>query len=110
MLANMSTFFFYPLDFTFVCPTEICAFSDRAKEFRDLGCEIIGVSIDSHFSHLAWSKQPRSEGGLGKVNFPLVSDLTKDISADYGVLFLDKGFSLRGSFLISPTASFVRSL
>lgn len=91
--------FFYPLDFTFVCPTEIIAFSDRAKEFEDLGVQIIGVSVDSHFSHLAWTNQCRTEGGIGKTAYPLVADLNKQIARDYDVL-LDSGVALRGLFLI----------
>jgi len=91
--------FFYPLDFTFVCPTEIVAFSDRIQDFHDRGAEVLGVSIDSQFSHLAWIKQPRAEGGLGGLKYPLVADLTKKISADYGVL-LDGGIALRGTFII----------
>ena len=91
--------FFYPLDFTFVCPTEIIAFSDRIEEFQKRGAEVIGVSVDSQFSHLAWIKMPRTEGGLGGLKYPLVADLTKKISSDYGVL-LDGGIALRGLFLI----------
>lgn len=91
--------FFYPLDFTFVCPTEIIAFSDRIDDFRKRNCEVVGVSVDSQFSHLAWIKMPRTEGGLGGLKYPLVADLTKKISADYGVL-LDGGIALRGLFLI----------
>ncbi len=91
--------FFYPLDFTFVCPTEIVAFSDRIKEFHDRGAEVLGCSIDSQFSHLAWIQQPRAAGGLGGLKYPLVADLTKKIAADYGVL-LDGGIALRGTFLI----------
>jgi alkyl hydroperoxide reductase subunit AhpC len=91
--------FFYPLDFTFVCPTEIVAFNDRLAEFRHRGAEVIGCSIDSEFSHLAWIQTPRAKGGLGGLNYPLVSDLTKKISADYGVL-LESGISLRGTFII----------
>src|SRR6478672_11361825 len=91
--------FFYPLDFTFVCPTEIIAFSDRIKDFQERGAEVIGRSIDSKFSHLAWVQTPREKGGLGGLNYPLVADLTKKISADYGVL-LDAGIALRGLFLI----------
>jgi alkyl hydroperoxide reductase subunit AhpC len=91
--------FFYPLDFTFVCPTEIIAFSDRVGEFEKRNCQLIGVSVDSAFSHLAWVNTPRKEGGLGELKYPLVADLTKKISADYGVL-LDSGISLRGLFLI----------
>merc|ERR1719378_1484131 len=92
--------FFYPLDFTFVCPTEIIAFSDRADEFRAINCEVLACSVDSHFSHLAWTERPRNKGGLGKMNIPLVSDLTKQISKDYGVLLEDAGISLRGLFII----------
>jgi len=95
--------FFYPLDFTFVCPTEIIAFSDRADEFRALNTELVAVSIDSHFSHLAWTNQPRKAGGLGKMNLPILSDLTKKISESYGVLIEDAGIALRGLFLIDPT-------
>jgi alkyl hydroperoxide reductase subunit AhpC len=91
--------FFYPLDFTFVCPTEIIAFSDRVPEFEKRNCQVIGVSVDSAFSHLAWTERPRKEGGVGELKYPLVSDLTKKISADYGVL-LDSGISLRGLFII----------
>ena len=91
--------FFYPLDFTFVCPTEIVAFSDRIEEFRKRGAEVIGVSVDSKFSHLAWVQTPRAQGGLGGLKYPLVSDLTKKVSQDYGVL-LEGGIALRGLFLI----------
>jgi alkyl hydroperoxide reductase subunit AhpC len=91
--------FFYPLDFTFVCPTEIIAFSDRVKEFQDRGAEVIGCSIDSQFSHLAWIQQPRAVGGLGGLKYPLVADLTKKIASDYGVL-LEGGIALRGTFLL----------
>jgi len=92
--------FFYPLDFTFVCPSEIIAFSHRAKEFTDRGVNIIGVSVDSQFSHFAWRETPVEKGGIGRVNFPLVADLTKQISRDYDVLLEDAGVALRGSFLI----------
>ncbi|MCE9564182.1 MAG: peroxiredoxin [Planctomycetes bacterium] len=91
--------FFYPLDFTFVCPTEIVAFSDRIKDFHDRGAEVLGCSVDSKFSHLAWIQSPREKGGLGGLGYPLVADLTKKISADYGVL-LDGGIALRGTFII----------
>ncbi len=93
--------FFYPLDFTFVCPTEIIAFSDRAGEFEELGVQIIGVSVDSHFSHLAWRNTPRDHGGLGNIAYPLVADLSKQISRDYDVLTGDT-VALRGLFLIDP--------
>ncbi|MEX0819975.1 MAG: peroxiredoxin [Pirellulaceae bacterium] len=91
--------FFYPLDFTFVCPTEIIAFSERAAEFERLGVQLLGASVDSHFSHLAWRNTPRTEGGLGQIDYPLVADLNKEISRAYDVL-LEAGISLRGLFLI----------
>ena len=96
---NGAVLFFYPLDFTFVCPSEIIAFSHRAKEFTDRGVNIIGCSVDSQFSHFAWRETPVEEGGIGRVNFPLVADLTKQIARDYDVL-LDDSVALRGSFLI----------
>lgn len=98
-LGKYVLLFFYPLDFTFVCPTEIIAFSDRVKEFEKLNVQVIGVSVDSHFSHLAWRNQPRSQGGIGEIAYPLVADLNKQISRDYDVL-LDGGVALRGLFLI----------
>lgn len=94
--------FFYPLDFTFVCPTEIVAFSDKANEFHDVNTEVVAVSVDSHFSHLAWTNTPRKNGGLGNMNIPLLSDLTKQISRDYGVLLETPGIALRGLFIIDP--------
>ena len=94
--------YFYPLDFTFVCPTEIIAFSDRIQEFQDINCEVVGVSTDSHFSHLAWINQPRKQGGLGGLNYPLVSDFNKNISRDFGVLIEEAGIALRGLFIIDP--------
>jgi len=93
--------FFYPLDFTFVCPTEIIAFSDRGAEFQKLGVQILGVSVDSKFSHLAWRNTPRNNGGLGDISYPLIADLKKDIARDYDVLLPD-GVALRGLFLIDP--------
>ncbi|XP_060711215.1 peroxiredoxin-2 [Hemiscyllium ocellatum] len=92
--------FFYPLDFTFVCPTEIIAFSDRAAEFRKINCEVIGASTDSHFSHLAWTKTPRKQGGIGHMDIPLVADLTQSIAKDYGILKEDEGIAYRGLFII----------
>jgi alkyl hydroperoxide reductase subunit AhpC len=92
--------FFYPLDFTFVCPTEIIAFNDAAKKFQALNCQLLAISVDSHFSHLAWSNTPRNQGGLGAMQIPLLADLTKQISMDYGVLIEDAGISLRGLFII----------
>ncbi|KAJ4819429.1 Peroxiredoxin-2 [Rhynchospora pubera] len=92
--------FFYPLDFTFVCPTEITAFSDRYAEFEKLNTEILGVSVDSVFSHLAWVQTDRKSGGLGDLNYPLISDVTKSISKSFGVLIPDQGIALRGLFII----------
>ena len=92
--------FFYPLDFTFVCPTEITAFSDSMDKFRELNCEIIGCSVDSKFSHLAWSKQPRKEGGIANVSYPILADITKEIARSFGVLLEDGGVALRGLFII----------
>ncbi|GCL36053.1 MAG: peroxiredoxin [Sphaerospermopsis sp.] len=92
--------FFYPLDFTFVCPTEITAFSDRYEEFKNLNTEILGVSVDSEFSHLAWIQTDRKSGGVGDLNYPLVSDIKKEISADYNVLDPAAGIALRGLFII----------
>ena len=107
--------FFYPLDFTFVCPSEIIAFDHRLKEFEERGVQVIGVSVDSHFTHLAWKNTPVNEGGIGKIRYPLVADLTKEIAADYDVLMdnttaeddcgdqfhlLGGSVALRGSFLI----------
>lgn len=94
--------FFYPLDFTFVCPTEITALSDSADIFQDLDCEILGVSTDSKFSHRAWINTPRDQNGLGELNFPLGADLTHKVSRDYGVLIEDEGIALRGLFIIDP--------
>ncbi len=91
--------FFYPLDFTFVCPSEIIAFNKKLDEFKSRNVEVIGVSTDSHFSHWAWKNTPVNTGGIGDIQFPLVADLTKEISADYGVL-LEGGMALRGTFLI----------
>ena len=92
--------FFYPLDFTFVCPTEVIAFSERYEEFSKINTEILAVSVDSEFSHLAWIQTPRTEGGVGDVAYPLVSDLKKDISNAYNVLDPESGVALRGLFII----------
>ncbi|PZV20358.1 MAG: peroxiredoxin [Leptolyngbya sp.] len=92
--------FFYPLDFTFVCPTEIAAFSDRHDEFKALNAEILGISVDSEFAHLAWIQTERKQGGVGDLNYPLVSDIKKDISAGYNMLDPESGVALRGLFII----------
>nr|WDA99162.1 peroxiredoxin [Gronococcus sybilensis] len=98
-LGKYIILFFYPLDFTFVCPTEITGFSDAYEEFRKLNTEILGVSVDSEFSHLSWLQTDRTQGGLGELNYPLVSDLKKEISDSYDVLN-NNGVALRGLFII----------
>ncbi len=97
--SDMSILFFYPLDFTFVCPSEIIAFNNRLAEFTQRKVKLIGVSVDSHFTHLAWKNTPINKGGIGNIQFPLIADLTKSISSEYGVL-TEAGISLRGTFLI----------
>lgn len=92
--------FFYPLDFTFVCPTEITAYSDAVSKFKESNCEVIACSVDSAFSHLAWTQKSRDEGGLGEVKFPILADLNKDISKKFGVLVENDGVALRGTFII----------
>jgi len=94
--------FFYPLDFTFVCPTELIAFDRKLAEFKKRDTEVIAVSVDSAFSHLAWKSTPLKEGGIGNVQYPIVSDLKKQISRDFGILF-DESIALRGLFLIDKT-------
>lgn len=91
--------FFYPKDFTFVCPSEIIAFDHRYQDFKSKGIEVIGISCDSEFTHLAWKNTPVNAGGIGKVQFPLVSDITKDIARSFDVLF-GNAVALRGSFLL----------
>ena len=95
--------FFYPLDFTFVCPTEIVQFSDKKAEFDALNCQVIACSVDSHFSHKEWTKKDRKKGGLGEMAIPMLSDLSQDISKDYGCLIEDggdKGVSFRATYII----------
>lgn len=94
--------FFYPLDFTFVCPSEIIAFDKQLAAFKEKGCEVIGVSVDSQFTHLAWKNTARNQGGLGNVQFPLVADLNKSIARSFGVLF-NESIALRGLFLIDKS-------
>lgn len=91
--------FFWPLDFTFVCPSEIIAFDNRVDSFKQLGAEVIGISVDSHFTHLAWKNTAVDKGGIGQVKFPMVSDLTKSIARDYDVLVNDS-VAFRGTFMI----------
>lgn len=93
--------FFYPLDFTFVCPTEILAYSDRVDEFTALGAEVVGASVDSHYTHLAWTQTPRQKGGIEGLKYALASDLARTLATDYGVL-TEGGVALRGLFVIDP--------
>ncbi|ERI07762.1 peroxiredoxin [Aneurinibacillus aneurinilyticus] len=101
--------FFYPLDFTFVCPTEITAMSDAYEQFQELDTEILAVSTDSKFSHRAWINTSRDENGLGKLNFPIASDNTHKVSRDYGVLIEEQGVALRGLFIIDPEGTLMYS-
>ena len=94
--------FFYPLDFTFVCPTEITALSDRYEEFTEIEADVLGVSVDSVYAHLAWMNTPRAQHGVSDLRYPLASDLTKATARDYGVLIEEQGIALRGLFLIDP--------
>jgi peroxiredoxin (alkyl hydroperoxide reductase subunit C) len=93
---------FYPLDFTFVCPTELTTFSDRYEDFQGIGADIIGVSTDSVHSHRAWLKTPKEKNGVEGLRYPLAADITKEVSRKYGVLIEDKGIALRGLFVIDP--------
>ncbi len=97
--GKYTVLFFYPLDFTFVCPSEIVAFDRKLDEFERRNCEVVGCSVDSHFTHIAWKNTKLEDGGIGMVRFPLVSDLTKNIAREYGVL-IDDEVALRGLFLI----------
>ncbi len=101
--------FFYPLDFTFVCPSEIIAFDKALDKFKERNAEVIGVSVDSHFTHLAWKNTPREKGGIGNVQFPIVSDLNKEISRSYGVL-INESIALRGLFLIDKEGTIRHAL
>jgi alkyl hydroperoxide reductase subunit AhpC len=98
-IKGWKVLFFYPLDFTFVCPTEITAFSDSSDKFKEIDCTILGCSVDSKYSHLAWSKMARNEGGLGQLKYPLLTDLDKSIARKYGVL-MNESIALRGTFII----------
>jgi alkyl hydroperoxide reductase subunit AhpC len=102
LLGKWTVLFFYPLDFTFVCPTEILAFSEAAPQFAELGANVVGVSVDSQFTHLAWINTPKDQGGLGKLQIPLVADLNKQLAKDYDVLVEGAGVALRGVFIIDP--------
>ena len=91
--------YFYPLDFTFVCPSEIIAFNKKVSEFKERGVELLGVSVDSEFSHFAWRNTPVEKGGIGEIDYPLIADKSKQIARDYGILFNEE-VALRGLFLI----------
>jgi peroxiredoxin (alkyl hydroperoxide reductase subunit C) len=97
--GKIGLLFFYPLDFTFVCPSEIISFANHLKDFKERGAEVIAVSVDSKYTHLAWKNTEVKKGGIGEIQYPLVSDLTKSIARDYDVLF-DEAVALRGTFLI----------
>lgn len=97
--GHTALLFFYPLDFTFVCPSEIIAFDNKIDEFNKRNVKVIGISVDSHFTHMAWKNTPVNKGGIGHIKFPLVADLTKDIARNYGVL-INNAVALRGTFLI----------
>jgi len=94
--------FFYPMDFTFVCPTEITAMSDRNEEFDDLDAVVIGASTDTIHTHLAWINTDRKENGIGELNYPLAADHNHTVTRDYGVLIEEEGIALRGLFIINP--------
>ena len=103
--GKWTVLFFYPLDFTFVCPTELTQFSDKADAFKAINAEFLYCSIDSKFSHLAWTQQARKDGGIGQLQWPLLADVTKQIATDYDVLIKeggDAGVALRGVFIIDP--------
>ncbi|KAI0925351.1 Peroxiredoxin-1, variant 2 [Taiwanofungus camphoratus] len=102
-LGQWVVLFFYPLDFTFVCPTEILAFNDALPQFKELNTTVLSVSTDSHYAHLAWATQDRKQGGLGpNLKLPMIADKNTQISRDYGVLIEEEGVALRGLFLIDP--------
>ena len=97
--------FFYPLDFTFVCPSELIAFDHRLDEFKKRGVEVIGVSIDSQFTHLAWKNTPVNNGGIGQVQYPLIADVKHEICRAFDVEFGPAGVAFRGSFLIDKNGT-----
>lgn len=108
--GKWTVLFFYPMDFTFVCPTEITAFSDRYNDFKSLNAEVIGVSTDTIYTHRAWINTPRSENGLGTLNYPLAADTNHKASRAYGVLIEEEGIALRGLFIINPDGELVYSV
>jgi peroxiredoxin 2/4 len=108
--GKWTVLFFYPMDFTFVCPTEITALSDRYDEFEDLDAEVIGVSTDTIHTHLAWIKTDRKDNGLGDIKYPLAADTNHVVSREYGVLIEEEGIALRGLFIISPEGELMYSV
>ncbi len=102
--------FFYPMDFTFVCPTEITALSDAYDQFEDLDAEVIGVSTDTIHTHLAWINTSRDDNGLGDLKYPLAADTNHTVSRDFGVLIDEEGIALRGLFIINPEGELVYSV
>lgn len=102
--------FFYPLDFTFVCPTELHAFSDKIEDFKKRNCEVLACSVDSTFSHAAWLRTPKSEGGIQGVKYPILADMHKTIARSYGTLLESDGVAFRGLFLIDKNGVVQHSL
>jgi peroxiredoxin (alkyl hydroperoxide reductase subunit C) len=102
--------FFYPLDFTFVCPTELHAFSDKIEEFKKRNCEVVACSVDSKFSHAAWLKTPRDQGGIENVKYPILADMHKTIARSYGTLFEEEGIAFRGLFIIDKNQTVQHAL
>jgi len=98
--GSYAVFFFYPLDFTFVCPTELHAFEEKLEQFTERNCKVVACSVDSIYSHLAWAKSSKKQGGIKEISYPIVSDLSKQISKQYGVLKEDEGIAYRGLFLL----------
>ena len=98
--GKYTVLFFWPLDFTFVCPSEIIAHDKRVAAFEERGVQVVGVSIDSQFTHFAWRNTPVDKGGIGEVKFPMVADVNHDIVAKYGIAHPDAGVAMRASFLI----------
>jgi peroxiredoxin 2/4 len=100
MKGKYIVLFFYPLDFTFVCPTELHAFQEKLQEFKQLNAEVVGCSVDSQFTHLAWMNTPKTQGGIEGIEYPIIADLNKSIAENYGVLIPHEGIAYRGLFLI----------
>jgi peroxiredoxin 2/4 len=108
--GKWTVLFFYPMDFTFVCPTEITALSDRYDEFEDLDAEVVGVSTDTIHTHLAWINTDRKNNGLGNLNYALAADTNHTVSREYGVLIEEEGIALRGLFIVSPEGELMYSV